>query len=268
MNQCLICKTEDKYPLCGKCGKRPFLAERARQILASMNDLRALKNTYNSNYAEIKNFNTPSFWNKRLSDKTSLGKQDGMTKDRVKTAFKFFPKNAKKILDIGTGYGFVEELLSYNKNIKIFGNDISGVAIKILKNKFIGKFRKESIYNMKYSKDFFDVIFMLEILEHIVPSKTFKVLEKVKSILNKDGSLIISVPTNEGLNKMKNNPNGHTRAYTENLIRSELKIAGFKIFKLKTLYAFKNFYNLKKISAKILRKRWKPNNIVILAKAL
>jgi len=261
---CLICKTEDKYPLCRKCAKKPFLVERARQILASISDLDSLRKMYDSKYAEIKNLNTSSFWNSKLQE-SKLGKQDGMTKDRVKTAFGFLPRNAKRVLDIGAGNGFIEELLN-RKNVKIFGNDISDVSIKNLKNRFRGQFRKESIYRMRYSKRFFDAIFALEVLEHVAPSKIFNSLKKIRKILRINGSLIISVPTNEGLEKMKNNPSGHTRTYTENLIRAELKIAGFKILKLKTLYAFKSFYGFKKISSKILRNRWKPNDIVVLAK--
>ncbi len=85
--------------------------------------------------------------------------------------------------------------------------------------------------------------------------------------MKKNGFFIISIPTNEGLEKMKNNPSGHVRIYTENLIRAELKIEGFRILKLKTLYAFKNFYSFKKVSSKFLKNRWRPNNIVILAKS-
>ena len=266
MDKCLTCKTKNKYPLCQKCRKKPFLVERARQILATINDLKSLKKTYNSKYAEIKNINTAKFWNTKLSGKTNLEAQDGMTKDRIKTAFNFVPKKAGKILDIGTGYGFVEELLSKNENIKIFGNDISSVVVRNMKNKFKGQFLKESIYDMKYSKNSFDAIFMLEVLEHISPSKVFNVLRKIKEMLREKGSFIISVPTNEGLEKKKDNLSGHTRTYTENLIRAELKIAGFKVLKLQTLYAFKNFYAFKKVSSKFLRNRWKPNDIIVLAK--
>lgn len=258
-------KVLDKYPLCSKCAKKPFLVERARQILASINDLGTLKTIYNSKYAEIKNLNTSSFWNEKLSGKTSLENQDGMTRDRIKIAYKFLPKNSKKILDIGAGNGFIEELIS-SKNVKMFGNDISSASIKNLRIKFKGQFRKESIYKMKYPKKTFDAIFALEVLEHVPPSKILNLLKKIRDFLRKKGSLIISVPTNEGLEKMKSNPNGHVRTYTENLIRAELKIAGFRVMKLKTLYAFKNFYAFKKISSKILRNKWKPNDIVILTK--
>lgn len=261
----MVCKSVGEYPLCKKCAKEPFLVERVRQILASINDSGSLKSTYNLKYAEIKNLNTSSFWNEKLFGETNLERQDGMTKDRIKTAFKFLPRNAQKVLDIGAGNGFIEELLS-QKDIKIFGNDISSVSVKNLKNKFKGQFRKESIFKMRYPRRFFDAIFALEVLEHVQPSKIFNLLKKIRGILRKKGSLIISVPTNEGLEKMKDNPSGHMRTYTENLIRAELKIAGFKISKLKTLYAFKNFYAFKKISSKVLRNRWKPNNIIILAK--
>jgi len=268
VNKCLICKDSDKYPLCKKCAKKPFLVERARQILASISDLQTLKKTYSTKYAEIKDLNTASFWNKQMSGKASFADQDGMTRDRVRAAFKFLPKNAKKILDIGAGHGLVEEFLSKNKNIKIFGNDISSAAVKDLRNKFKGKFVKESIYTMKYKKRSFNGIFMLEVLEHIPPGKVFKVLTKIKEIIKTKGSFIMSIPTNEGLDKKKDNLSGHVRTYTENLIRAELKIAGFKVVKLKTFYAFKNLYTFKKISSNFFKKKWQPNSIVILAKPL
>lgn len=265
MDKCLICRKTKVYPICQKCAKKPFLVERARQISATLNDLESLRRTYNSNFAEIKNLNTASFWNKQMAGKVNLKDQDGMTKDRIRTAFKFLPRTARRILDIGAGHGLVEEFLSKNKEIKLFGNDISSEAIKDLKRKFKGKFVKESVYKMKYKNNFFDAIFMLEVLEHIPPSRLFKVLENVKNILKKNGSLILSVPTNEGLEKQKDNPSGHVRTYTENLIRAELNIAGFEVIRLRTFYAFKNFYTVKKISSKIIN-RWQPNNIVILAK--
>jgi 2-polyprenyl-3-methyl-5-hydroxy-6-metoxy-1,4-benzoquinol methylase len=262
---CLICKSEGDYPLCKKCSRKPFLVEKARQILSSINDFGNLKNTYNLRYAEIRNLNTSSFWNKILSKMPELERQDGMTKDRVRIAFSFLPRNARRVLDIGAGNGFVEELLR-KKDIRIFGNDISSVSIKNLKNRFKGKFRKESVLKMNYPRNYFDAVFALEVLEHVKPSKIFDLLRNIKNILKNNGAFIISVPTNEGLEKMKTNPSGHVRTYTENLIRSELKIAGFRVVKLKTLYAFKSYYTLKKISSKLFKNRWKPNNIVILAK--
>src|SRR4030067_2380689 len=116
----------------------------------------------------MKNFNTERFWNNKIKHERSLLETDPMTIDRIRTAYKFLPlKKEMKILDIGAGYGFIEELLSRNENIEIYGNDISGAAIDDLRERFKGNFKKESIYNMNYKNEYFDVIFALEILEHI-----------------------------------------------------------------------------------------------------
>jgi len=52
------------------------------------------------------------------------------------------------------------------------------------------------------------------------------------------------------------------------MIKAELKIAGFQVLSMKTLSAFRNLYFIKKMISKILKNRWKPNDIVVLAKSL
>ena len=142
----------------------------------------------------------------------------------------------KKILDIGAGHGYLEEALSKRTMLDIYANDFSVEGVKNLKKRFKGKFSVQSIYKLSYPKDVFDCIFVLEVLEHIPPSKILSVLKSIKKILKKDGLLIVSVPMNEGLEKMKTNPNGHVRNYTEALIKAELQIAGFKIIESQTFF--------------------------------
>jgi 2-polyprenyl-3-methyl-5-hydroxy-6-metoxy-1,4-benzoquinol methylase len=248
--------------------KNPYIIEKLRQSLASKNNLDGLKVLYDKPTAQIPNLNTASFWNKRIEQDLDHVPPDGMTNDRIDIAYKFMPKNVNRILDIGAGYGYIEHLISKNKNIKIYGNDISENAIKNLNRRFSGNFRLESVYKMKYKPNMFDAIFMLEVLEHIPPGRTFKVLEDVKRFLTKNGSVIISVPTNEGLEKMQHNLNGHVRMYTKDLITAELRIAGFKVISVKTLSAFRNLYIFKKLISKVLRSKWEPNDIIIVAKSV
>jgi len=77
------------------------------------------------------------------------------------------------------------------------------------------------------------------------------------------------VPLNEGLEAMISkgkNPNAHVRIYTPELIKAELEINGFKILKVKKLFAFHNLYKLKTFIAKyLLRKKSHYNNIIIFA---
>ena len=133
-----------------------------------------------------------------------------------------------------------------------------------------GRFRKGSVLNIPFRNDFFDVVVVLELMEHIPPSITFRVLKELKRVLKKDGLLVISIPLNENLEEMikrGENPSGHVRVYTPGLISAELKIAGFKIKEKVFLYAFKSMYYFKKfLQRTILRKRWEPNNIIVIAR--
>ena len=110
----------------------------------------------------------------------------------------------------------------------------------------------------------------MEVLEHILPSKIFIALNEIKRVLKGNGELIMSVPLNEGLEELIKrgvNPNGHVRIYTPELVFAELKISGFRVQKRKLLYAFRNLYTLKKtLQNTIMKKRWKPNNLIIFAR--
>lgn len=245
--------------------KNPFRMEELRQVLASKRKFDELKLLYDKSLPEISDLNTAHFWNERIEKRVDYKPGDGMTRERINIAYKFMSNTAIKILDIGAGYGYIESLISKHKFIKIYGNDISENAIRNLKERFKGSFKQESVYKMEYERNFFDIVFMLEVLEHVPPSKTFKVLRDVKKILKKNGYLILSVPTNEGLEKMSDNPNGHVRMYTKDLIKAELEIAGFKLLDVKVLYAFKHYYYIKNLISKVFRNRWKPNDIIIKA---
>ncbi len=219
---------------------------------------------YNPILPEIEDLNTSKFWDEKFVNEESLDKQDGMTKDRIKTAVGFIPRRGVEILDIGAGMGYIEELLSQDKQKEIYANDFSKISIENLKKRYKGNFSLRSIYDLNYPKNFFDVVLVLDVLEHIPPSKTFGLLKSIKSLLKINGTLIVSVPMNEGLGNMKTNPNGHVRMYTEDLIRAELRIAGFEIIEYKTLFAFPNFYNIKTVIAKLTKRKY-PNNIVMKA---
>jgi SAM-dependent methyltransferase len=245
-----------------------FRVEKNRQELASMDKLNLLRRKYRPSLPEIKDLNASNFWDEKIDEAIDYEPYDGMTSERVEIAYKFMPQDAREVFDIGAGYGYVERLLSRNSNIKIFGNDISRNAVKNLQKRFKGNFRLESIYSMRYPRLSFDVVFALEVFEHVPPSKIFKLMSDIKKLLRKNGYLILSVPTNEGLEKMKDNPNGHLRMYTKDLIEAELGLAGFEIIDIKTLYAFPNLYIIKKIISKILRNRWKPNDIIIKARSI
>lgn len=245
--------------------KDPYEVEKKRQLLASNKEFDKLKKLYRADLPEIKDINSSKFWDERYNEEQTFEYQDRMTKDRVKTAVNFIPTGKLKILDIGAGYGWAEELIGTDKDKSIYANDISETAVNYLNGNFKGHFSKQSIYTLKYKKDLFDIALVLEVLEHIPPSKIFSVLQSINKLLKIYGRLIISVPLNEGLEDMKGNPNGHVRMYTKDLIFAELELSGFVVQDFKELYAFSRHYKIKKLLAEIGLDRWRPNNIIIRA---
>lgn len=245
--------------------KDPFEIERHRATLAKQGDFKRLKLTYHSRIPEILNINTPSFWDKHI--RTEASEFSPMAKDRINTVYNKIRAYTGKLLDVGFGRGELESRLDANKKLDQYGIDISSYAVKSAKKKLRGKYSVGEITDIPYPRSFFDVIAALEVLEHIPPSKTFKALSELKRVLKKRGTLIISVPLNEGLEKLVkkgSNPSGHLREYTPELIEAELKIVGLKVDERLFLYAFKDFYFFKKFLQKfVLKKRWEPNNVII-----
>src|SRR5690606_6712125 len=137
--------------------------------------------------------------------------------------------------------------------------------IKQLKKKYPNyRFIVHNILKKPLPARLFDIIFLLEVLEHIEPKYTFSVLQKIYNSLKKGGYFFISVPMNEGLEDMYPiNPNSHMRCYSTELIKAELEITGFTVVKYREFYAFSSWFWLKDILARtVLQGKWQPNNVL------
>lgn len=267
MEKCSVCGKNSQKRLCSSCQKDPYAIEKYRSKLAGEGNLNELMKFYNNDLPEIKDFNTSEFWNKKLESKKKLQDEDGMTKDRINTVVSFIPNDTIKILDVGAGYGFFEEVIEEKGfNFELHGFDISSFAVKNLKSRFQGEFKIADIYHLSYERNYFDVIVALEVFEHIPPRKIFGVLNTLIQTLKFGGFLILSIPLNEGLHVGSENPSGHLRQYTPDLIKAELHIAGLKVVREKAIYAFRRFYALKStLRTFIMKDRWQPNDLVIKA---
>lgn len=242
-----------------------FQLEEQRCMYSKKGQLKRLEETYIVKAYGIKDKNTPAFWDKAFKrQKRNYG---GMYADKEKIILNKLGNRKCKLLGIGFGVGQLESKLP--RSIDFFGIDISKYAIKRAKKKIKGTFKKASILKIPFKNKTFDSVLLVEIMEHIVPSKTFKALAEAKRVLKDGGKLILSVPLNEPLEeiiKEGKNPSGHVRIYTPDLIKAELIIAGFTVKKEEQLYAFENLYWFKKLFQKtILKNRWRANSIIIFA---
>lgn len=254
-----------KYPI------NPFKVEELRHEYARHKKYFQLINTYNKKLAEIEDLNTPELWDKLNRRKRLEKKENPMAYDRIKAVSELIQGEGIKVLNIGVGSGDLEhEVLQRNKDIEWNGIDISTSSVIEAKKNFpSNNFKKGSIRNLKFDNNYFNYVVILEVLEHIRPSKVLSALNEVYRVLLSKGKLIVSVPLNEGLEELiekGENPNAHVRVYTPTLIEAELRISGFTVKWMKKLYAFHKNYLIKTFLAEyIIYGRIKPNNIILLS---
>lgn len=217
--------------------------------------------TYDEQQDFLPDENTGTFWDKKFI----LGEEDHpMEQWRTKKVISLIDPQ-KSVLNLGVGRGFLEHLLfARYPDLNYTGTDITEKTLKKLRQTFNKQFHFQRLEKLTYADESFDQVLLLEVLEHIKPNQTFTVLSEIYRVLKKRGMFIVSVPLNEGLEKMlPENPNSHMRLYSESLIKFELKTAGFTINKAYTAAAFHHFFWLKHFINQLLWLR-QPNNIIVI----
>ena len=112
-------------------------------------------------------------------------------------------KKGAKVLDYGCGTGFIISHL-LEKGYEIYGADSSVESIKFTNNKyadkndFRGAYLLGEIVNLKEK---FDVILVIEVIEHLSDHFLIELFQNVKSILNPGGKVIFTTPNNEDLER-------------------------------------------------------------------
>lgn len=242
-----------------------FDVERWRKVLLSQQNFTQLKKTYAIDFPEISNGNTPEFWDEKFLDvMTTLFPMAYARNELVCNSL----KRQTKILNVGAGKGYLESFIfqKFGTQLEWVGTDFTHITSKQLRRKFpCYSFIKTGLTKLPFEDAKFDTVCLLEVLEHIAPHQTFSVLKELYRVLKKNGTLIISVPLNEGLEQMMPyNPNAHMRDYSIELLQFELESVRFKVKRIETLSAFATWYNLKHFINTFLHLR-EPNNVIMWA---
>jgi 2-polyprenyl-3-methyl-5-hydroxy-6-metoxy-1,4-benzoquinol methylase len=147
----------------------------------------------------------------------------------------YFPKNKdSKILEIGCGYGRYTQLitkeLGYHNTV---GMDISEEQIEFAKKNYglTNVFKDDALDYLNRSNEKYDVVILMDVLEHLDLDYSIKLLSKVNDSLNPNGKFIIQVPN--GLSPMKPIFYGdvtHIRAFSVNSMTQLLRMSGFNHF--------------------------------------
>ena len=134
--------------------------------------------------------------------------------DQIISNIKLKKKN--NILDFGSGSGVNLNMLEKYGLVDIHEkNRFARIAIKN-KNKKI----KNLYSTLKIRKNFYDLILIADVIEHVRRPKNL--LRNLKKFLKKDGRILITVPAYQFLFSKKDEALGHYRRYNKKILKNEL----------------------------------------------
>lgn len=129
-----------------------------------------------------------------------------------------------KILDIGSGTG--DDLNIINKYGNTFVIDINQEALDLIPNNLIHEKKVGDITNISYPDNYFDLVLIFDVLEHIENDQ--KALEEIKRVLKPGAILMFTVPAFNFLYNKHDKYLGHFRRYSKknlkNLINNDFEI--------------------------------------------
>ncbi len=104
-------------------------------------------------------------------------------------------KQASKVLNVGIGLGFIERQL-LSEAFEVYSLDPSENIVKEQK-KYGIKAEIGFIENQPFKDNFFDVIILSEVIEHIPLTKLNNAIEESYRVLKPGGYVFVTVPFNE-----------------------------------------------------------------------
>ena len=116
-------------------------------------------------------------------------------KERITKAAGFTSNKIDNFLDIGCGEGY-SLIEAKSKGWNVFGIDITDHRMEAAKTNDI-KFIKADLINSNLPSDYFDVVYLDSVLEHVYNPSDY--LSEIKRILRKGGILYLGVPNEDSL---------------------------------------------------------------------
>jgi 2-polyprenyl-3-methyl-5-hydroxy-6-metoxy-1,4-benzoquinol methylase len=153
-------------------------------------------------------------------------------------AKQLLPESTKKVLDFGSGPGFLTKLLAEEFD-EVFALDYSQESLQKLKKR-VPNVSQVFLYSnsAQYESVKVDAVFLIETIEHLDPMMKKEVLTKIKKLLSPGGKLFVSCPNEEDLRsnticcpscKTEFHRMQHVSSYSLNTLSAELEEFGFTI---------------------------------------
>lgn len=167
----------------------------------------------------------------------------------VERTLRYFPKKEPtastfKVLDLGCGAGYLLRRLAEqvsSRPIEFVGADFSLASIDKSKSewsntKAMPQFVHISHYPMLFPASSFDVVYSIEVVEHLYDDMLSEMLREVHRVLRPGGVFFVTTPNNEDLEQMQTScPNcesifhiwQHVRSWTAESLTAEIESRGF-----------------------------------------
>jgi len=206
----------------------------------------------------------------RVWDYYSSSDNDYFSKTAGNSIIKFVKKKIPlqgKVLDFGCGTGLlIEKLLK----MKIYtgGFDLSDSSLDVVKNRlganpfFLGAFYS-STFSSPMEENYFDVVFFIETIEHLLPEQMDFVLSELYRIIKKEGYLVVTSPNMEDLKKRKVicpecgcifHRKQHISSFSTSSMNASMKKAGFStVFCKPVLFSVSRITWLRRFFVKLTR---------------
>lgn len=113
--------------------------------------------------------------------------------NEIKRLIKKFPI---KIIDFGCGDGVqlntIKKALNKEKNVELYGIDLSNEALSVAKKKTGGHFINSSVYEVPFQDESFDISISSDVIEHV--NNPLAMIEEIRRVTKPDGIIIIGTP--------------------------------------------------------------------------
>jgi len=180
-------------------------------------------------------------WKKRLYDEYVSSGQNSLDIESSSNNYnpyiemiikKYLPKKKSiSIIDLACGSGGLIGSLKKNGFDNLMGIDVSQEQVNTAHKFGIYEAKCQDIdsFFKEQKKNSFDVIFLMDILEHFEKHEVLVLLDNVKSILKDNGMVIIHVPNALGVFGMniRYGDFTHESAFTSRSITQVLSVCGF-----------------------------------------
>jgi len=169
-------------------------------------------------------------------------------------AIKGLPSKELRFLELGCGTGeFLDRVASLDERLRVWGIDISKLAIDKVKEKGFDGFALDvSQQELPFREGFFDVVYLGDVIEHLLDPDFM--ISEVKRILKKGGLVVLTTPNlaswcNRILLLFGFQPLFSEVSTKKIFGRSGSKIVGhLRLYTLKSLKEFLSYYGFKIIS--------------------